>query len=138
MNVFLDTNVVVDYITGREPFFSDALDIITMCERGLITGVVSSLTVVNCLYIARKLFPGKDSLYEKLDWMLSLFQISAISEETLREVSLSKPYDVEDGVQYFSALAYGIDVIVTRDSKGFAAFSTPIFSPSDFLHQCGK
>ena len=51
MKIFLDTNVLVDYLNKREPFFADAALVIDICERNDIIGVVSSLSVINTAYI---------------------------------------------------------------------------------------
>lgn len=56
MNVFLDTNVVMDLLAERVPFFNDAASIVEMHRRGLINISISTLTVVNCAYILRKAY----------------------------------------------------------------------------------
>ena len=56
MNVFLDTNVVIDFMGEREGFFDDAAAIFSMIEDKRITASVSALTIVNCAYILKKAF----------------------------------------------------------------------------------
>ena len=56
MKVFLDTNVLVDYLNKREPFFEDAASIIGICLSGQAKGVLSALSVVNAAYIMRKAY----------------------------------------------------------------------------------
>jgi len=41
MKVFLDTNVVIDLLGCREPFFSDAALIASMAKRGMIEILLS-------------------------------------------------------------------------------------------------
>ena len=65
MKVFLDTNVLVDYLNKREPFFEDAASIIGICLSGQAKGVLSALSVVNAAYIMRKAYT-KDSLMAKM------------------------------------------------------------------------
>ncbi len=33
MKVFLDTNVILDVLAGRQPFFPDSQRVMTFCER---------------------------------------------------------------------------------------------------------
>ena len=68
MKVFLDTNVLVDYLNKREPFFEDAASIIGICLSGQAKGVLSALSVVNAAYIMRKAYT-KDSLMSKMEWL---------------------------------------------------------------------
>ena len=44
MKLFLDTNVVIDVIAAREPFVADSQTILSICETGEATGIVSTLT----------------------------------------------------------------------------------------------
>ncbi len=75
MKVFLDTNVLVDYLNKREPFFEDAASIIGICLSGQAKGVLSALSVVNAAYIMRKAYT-KNSLMTKMEWLATAFEIS--------------------------------------------------------------
>ena len=54
MNVFLDTNVIIDFMGEREGFFDDAATIFAMIEDRSIRASASALTIVNCAYILKK------------------------------------------------------------------------------------
>ena len=56
MNVFLDTNVVIDFMGEREGFFDDAAAIFARIEDKKISVSASALTIVNCAYILKKAF----------------------------------------------------------------------------------
>ena len=47
MNVFLDTNVIIDFMGEREGFFDDAATIFAMIEDRSIRASASALTIVN-------------------------------------------------------------------------------------------
>lgn len=51
MNIFLDTNVIIDFMGERDGFFDDAAAIFSMIEDKKITASASALTIVNCAYI---------------------------------------------------------------------------------------
>lgn len=52
------------------------------------------------------------------------------------ESALNSDYaDFEDAIQIFSAVAQGLDAIVTRNAKDFRGSTLPIYSPTDFLDQ---
>lgn len=54
MKLFLDTNVVIDVIAGREPFLADSQAVLNLCERGKAEGFVSALTFCTVAYVLRK------------------------------------------------------------------------------------
>ena len=60
MKIFLDTNVLIDYLNKREPFFAEASQVMDLCVSKQVEGVLSSLSVINAAYIMRKAYP-KDS-----------------------------------------------------------------------------
>ena len=54
MKAFIDTNILIDYICKREPFFIPAKSVFAACFMGRVDIVVSGLSIVNLLYICRK------------------------------------------------------------------------------------
>lgn len=127
MNVFLDTNVMVDFCAEREPFYADAAAIIEMGYKGDLTLVVSSLTFVNMAYVL-----------QKLEQLMDLCVVSSIDRQVIVSASSFASKDFEDAVQYFSALQAGTDLIVTRDVKGFIDFDLPVMTPAQFVARCGE
>lgn len=51
MRILIDTNVVLDYLGSREPFFSDAKDIFALCAAEDVEGFVAFHTLPNAYYI---------------------------------------------------------------------------------------
>ena len=54
MVVLIDTNILIDYITMREPFYQNAHDIVKLCADKKIAGVVAVHSIPNVYYILRK------------------------------------------------------------------------------------
>lgn len=124
MKVFIDTNVLLDYLNHRDPFFDDATTIVGLCGERRLEGVISSLTIVNCMYIARKMYT-RENLFDQLDWMLNVFTIFPIDKATIRLAAALRPADFEDAVQHYSALQQDATYVITRDKSGFKDFSIP-------------
>ena len=135
MKIFLDTNVLIDYLNKREPFFAEASQVMDLCVSKQVEGVLSSLSVINAAYIMRKAYT-KDSLLLKISWLTKRFEVSPINRESIQDAIVSRPSDFEDAVQYFSALQAGADLIITRDATGFKEFGLPVMSPAEFLARC--
>ena len=137
MKVFLDTNVVIDFLGKRDGFFENASLIFQMQKEGKLNATISSLTVVNCAYILGKAF-SKEVMLNKVEELCRLFQVSGIDRATIIAALEMKPSDFEDAVQYLSALPYQPDIIITRDKKGFSTIGIPIMTPTEFIAACRK
>ena len=134
MNVFLDTNVIIDFMGEREGFFDDAAAIFAMIEDKKITASASALTIVNCAYILKKAF-NSDLMLEKVDMLCQLLNIMPIDRSQLMDAVQLRPYDYEDAVQYLSAQPSCPDVIITRDKRGFNNFDILVMTPSEFVRK---
>lgn len=132
MKALIDTNVLLDYLAKREGFFEDAAAIFAMVNDGYLTGIVSSISIVNCAYVLPKHYDGKTVL-EQIRRMLRIFVISNVDAQTLKNAADIIPYDYEDAVQYFSVLPSHPDVIITRDKKGFRDFDILVMTPAEFV-----
>ena len=134
MNVFLDTNVVIDFMGEREGFFDDAAAIFAMIEDKIITASASALTIINCAYILKKVF-SSDIMLEKVEALCQMLNITPIDRNHLMNAVQLKPCDYEDAVQYLSAMPYRPDVIITRDKRGFRDYDILVMTPAEFVNK---
>ncbi|MBQ7528178.1 MAG: PIN domain-containing protein [Bacteroidaceae bacterium] len=132
MKVFLDTNVVIDFMGEREGFFESASTIFSMIEEGKIHASVSVLTIINCAYILKKAY-SQEVMFDKVNDLCQLLDVMPIDKSQLQNAVNMKPSDYEDAVQYLSALPYHPDLIITRDKKGFSDFDIPLMTPAEFV-----
>ena len=132
MKVFLDTNVIVDFMAERKPFFLDAATIFDMHRNGEIELSASSLTLVNCAYIIQKAY-SKDTMLSKIEWLCDNMDITSVDKADILNAVKSGKRDFEDKVQYFSSMRSHPDIILTRDKKGFADLGIPAMTPAEFI-----
>lgn len=130
--VFLDTNVVIDFLGERKDFFSDAAQIICQADKGDIEIMCSSLTYSNTAYILHHVYTV-DEIKNKLRLFSQLCEITTVDKDIIQKAIDSKYNDIEDALQYFSATKAGADVIVTRNVKDFVESNIPIMTPKEFL-----
>lgn len=132
MKVFLDTNVVLDYLTDRAPFADDAEAVIELCSRTGNQAVLTTLSACNIVYILSK-YIGKDEAEARLRDLLALLGLVGVDPQSVID-NLAKPHvDFEDSVQISEAERWGADVIVTRDKTGFLFSPIKVKSPSEFV-----
>lgn len=129
--VFIDTNVVLDFVLCREGE-QKAMDVFQMGEDGLVQLVVSFLTMANVAYIARK-HRSRTELNEYLRELASLFHILPMDEAQFNEALNNESPDFEDMLQYQCAVYHNCDVIITNNTKHFVFSEIKVQTPSEFL-----
>ena len=132
MKVFLDTNVIIDVLAAREPFFRDSQRVVDYCERHPESGFLSSLTFCTVAYVLRKSV-GKDVLPDKLKTLRKIFDVLPVTKGSVDWAIDSQMPDFEDAMQYECASTATMDVIVTRDKSGFSGVEIPVLSPTEFV-----
>lgn len=134
MKVFLDTNVIVDVLAAREPFYRDSQSVVSYCEHHRGAGCLSALTFCTAAYVLRK-YLGKESLPEKMRQLRQVFHVPPVTEATVDWAIDAGLSDFEDAMQYESAKSGATDVIVTRDKTGFISSEIPVLTPSEFCQE---
>jgi len=132
MKVFLDTNVMLDFLGERELFFESAEIIVNLADIGELTICVSALSFATCNYFLGKEF-GLPIAKEKITKFKILSEIVALDEIIIEKSLTSNFTDFEDGLQYFSALKANCKHIVTRDLKDFKNSEIQVMTPTEFL-----
>jgi predicted nucleic acid-binding protein len=134
MRVWLDTNIFLDLFPERPEFVHAAEELWEANRQGRYEGYVSALTLPTIYYVGRK-SKGDAAMRYALVGLLAKFRVYAVDHETLRAALMLPLADYEDSIQLASALAHGLEAIVTRDREDFARGALPVYSPTDFLNQ---
>lgn len=129
--IFLDTNVVIDYLSKRVPFGEDAKRIFSLSPR-YNQLCISALSFTTIYYILKKHYEHQ-SLLEILDVLQQMVEVLPTDDGMVKSAIHSNFNDFEDAVQYYTALAGNSSIIITRNPKDFVHSSIPVHTPSDFL-----
>lgn len=133
MRVFIDTNILVDVLERRQPFFLASANVLELGVSGKVELFASSLTFINAIYIGRKSLE-RESVTDKIKALRPYVRISPMGEQEFTKALQMVGKDVEDNLQYCSALAAGCDTIVTRNKKDFPAETElEVFTPEEFF-----
>jgi predicted nucleic acid-binding protein len=132
-DLFIDTDVIIDFLIDRKPFSREAAIIFTLIEQKKLKGFSSSLTFSNLYYVLRKI-GSHNKVISKLDSLSKMVGILKVEEQTIKNALSSGFPDFEDSIQYFSAVDNKkIDVIITRNIRDFKKSEIPVMTPGDFL-----
>ena len=130
--IFLDTNVVLDFILRRDGFAEDAAMIFDLGERKKLKLTLSSLSVNNIDCIVSKIESKKKSR-QIIIKLLSLVEILSVDETTIKKAAMSEFKDFEDAIQNFCAEDEGLNHIITRNLKDYKKSSLSVLTPKEFL-----
>lgn len=130
--LFWDTNVMLDLLAEREPYFEDAEIIASLADKHKIKLFVSALSFSTCAYLLEKIHPA-DTVREKLRKFKILAEISSIDNDIIEKGLNAKFSDFEDALQYFSALNSNCDIIISRNVKDYKSVDIPVMTPKEFL-----
>lgn len=132
MNVFFDTNLLVDVLLAREPFVVDSRRAWHLAERGALKGIVSALSFPNVHYILCRL-RGRQAATSGLLLVRGIFEPVPLDAQILNQAIDAGFEDFEDAIQYFSARRAGADCILTRNAAHFPQSGLLVHTPAEFL-----
>lgn len=132
MDVFFDTNILMDVLLDREPFVADSQRLWLLAERSQIRGFVSAISFPNVYYVIRKL-GGPRRANRTLVMLRDVFVPVACDEQILHQAIDAGFKDFEDAIQHFSALRADADCLLSRNPKHFPTSDIPVLAPSEFL-----
>lgn len=132
MTAFFDTNVLLDVLARREPFYAAASRIWTLAERGSLRAFVSAISFNNVYYITRKA-AGKEQADLALRLLRDVFEVVAVDARILNLAMDDHLGDFEDAVQFHSAIAARARHLVTRNPTDFPSGTIAVLSPDEYL-----
>ena len=130
--IFLDTNVILDLLGERVPFFDSIAKVATLADQKKLTLIVSPLSFTTINYVLNKYETSK-SVLNKLRKFKIICEVCEVNEETIDKALNSSFKDFEDAVQYFCALQSNSSIIITRNGNDFKHSTIPIMTAEEYL-----
>jgi predicted nucleic acid-binding protein len=131
--LFLDTNVILDLLAQRLPFYNSIAQLATLADQKKLVLVASPLSFANVEYVLNK-YEASHSVLNKLRKFKIICEVSTLNEETVEKSLNSDFKDFEDSLQFFSALQSQCSVIITRNGKDFKHSSLPFMTAEEYLN----
>jgi predicted nucleic acid-binding protein len=130
--LFLDTNIMLDLLGEREPFYNPIAQLATLADQRKVKMIVSPISFATVNYFLAK-SEGVLNAKEKLRKFKILSEISKIDESIVEKALNSDFEDFENSLQYFCALESKCEIIITRNPKDFKHSLIPIMSAEEYL-----
>ncbi len=130
-HLFLDTNIVIDFLADRKPFSQHAVKLFQFSFSGKAKIYLSAVSYNNIYYIIRQLKTSAETV-RLLTGLSELTEIADVTKAVITKSLKSDFKDFEDAIQYHCALSLPkVDCIVTRDTKDFRKSTLPVMTPEE-------
>lgn len=131
-SVFVDTNIILDWLGKRQPFFKYAEELFLKAENKEIELLISTMSYISTEYILRKQL-GKEKARKALTGIRAISKVCASGSKEIDLALVSGMKDFEDAFQYYTALNNSASVIITRNPKDFVDSNLPILSAEEYI-----
>ena len=135
MKVFVDTNILIDFICNRDEFYDDAETVFAYGLSGLTSVSITDISIINTLYVGKRYGYTVEELSNLLSETLSYCNLSIIDSNVILNALNSIWKDKEDATQYYAAKESMADIIITRNVKDFQLSDIPVMTPKEFIKQ---
>lgn len=130
----MDTNLILDFLLQREPFFSNADLLFQAIDSGYVVGCVTATTITDIFYIARRYTGSIEQARQAISDILTALTICPVHRAILEIALASGLPDFEDAVQIACAVDQGLNAVITRDAN-FSSPLIPVLTVEEFLQQ---
>ena len=132
MKVFIDTNIILDYLADRSPYSGHAEQIFNLCIQGRAEGYITASSATDIYYLMNKVI-GQQKTRAGLEMIFSLLNVASVAKSDLKKAMELSMTDFEDALVAVCAKRVGAEYIVTRDEKGFNGSPVPPITPWNLL-----
>jgi len=133
MKILLDTNILLDIVLNRAEFFDVSASVLKLVREQQIRGFVAATSLTNIYYIVRKERKSTEAALTAVNKTLEWCKVAPVNYRVLDIARFADMKDFEDAVQVAAARDVSIDIVVTRDTKGFHNSGLLVYSPEEFL-----
>lgn len=136
LNVFLDTNIIIDFLSNREPFYKDAAIIVSLGVNRKIKLHAAAMSFATTSYILSRNKENDVQMIKKIIGnFCKLCKVNIVDDDCVNFGVSSEFSDFEDAMQFRCAQKAKADIVVTRNTKDFEEATIPVYTPSEFLRK---
>ncbi len=124
-NIFLDTNIIVDFLDPLRPYHDESNILFKMLDEGRFKAFYSESVVTTTAYVIRKDFSKRD-ISEIINNLNKKIILVACSGQYVHNAASSFSPDFEDALLYEIALHHELDYFITSNKKDFKSIQRPV------------
>ncbi len=134
MKVMIDTNVVMDVLLKREPFFQASYEVMKRSALEQAEGFISAAAATDIFYLLRKALKDKQAAKDSLEKLMQLVGFADAMGEDVNAAIASNMTDFEDALVSAIAARCRMDYIITRNARDFRESPVKALTPQEFLN----
>jgi predicted nucleic acid-binding protein len=134
--VFVDTDVALDLLSAREPHYIWAAQLFTLADKGKVKAYISALSFSNLHYLLTRQYNAMESrrILKQFKVVVKVLPV----DEKIIDLALSSVFtDLEDAIQYYTALENAMPLLLTRNIKDYKQAAIGIMTPEAFIKHAG-
>ena len=135
MRVLIDTNVILDILQKREPFFTDSYLALRRALENDAECLISASAATDIFYVLRKSLGSAQQAKEHIDQLAQVVSFADVQGMDIHTALMRAMPDFEDAVVDAVAERSGASYILTRNIKDFTGSVVPAILPADFLNK---
>ncbi len=133
MKILVDTNVIIDALTSREPWNKSAEKIFLLGANHIVDMYITASSATDIYYIIRKHLHDTQAAKQVMGKLYSLMGILEVAGTDCVEALASMITDYEDAVVEKVASRKNMEYIVTRNMKDYQNGSVQPISPENLI-----
>ena len=137
MRILIDTNVILDILQKREPFFTDSYQALRKAIETDTECLVSASAATDIFYMLRKAFHSAQKAKDRIEQLSQIVTFADVQGVDIHTALMRSMPDFEDAVVDAAAERSGANCILTRNIKDFTGSSIPAVTPTDFIQSNG-
>ena len=136
-NLYLDTNIVLDLLAQRMPFYTEAAKLFSLADKKKLKLSISSLCLADAHYILSRQNPEIEvrKVLRKFKVLVNVLPL----DDKITDLALNSDFkDFEDAIHYFTAIENDQDMIITRNQHDFKESKIPVMTAGEFIKSIKK
>ena len=133
MKIMIDTNVVMDVLLKREPFYSASYEVMRQSALERVEGFVSATAATEIFYLLRRALGDRQAAKDSLEKLAQIVSFADALGEDVQAALASNMADFEDALVAAIAERCKMDYIVTRNTGDFKESPVRALTPMEFL-----
>ena len=131
-NLFLDTNIILDLLANRMPFYMEAAKLFSLADKKKIKISISALSLADAHYILSRQNPEMEvrNILRTFKVLVNVLPL----DDKITDLALNSEFrDFEDAIQYYTAIENDQDLIITRNQQDFKESKIPVMTAGEFI-----
>lgn len=134
MRILIDTNVILDILQKREPFFADSYRALRKAIESDAECLLSASAATDIFYMLRKALGSAQQAKEQIEQLAQLVSFADVQGMDIHTALMRAMPDFEDAVVDAVAERNGASYILTRNIKDFTDSVVTAILPADYLN----